>query len=389
MKVNIGVIFGGESLEHEISIISALQAIENFDRDKYNVIPIYIDKKRNWYVGNKLTNINEYKNIDKLLKNSINVNLNRINNEFWLVKTSKLLTKKMFQIDLAFPIVHGMNIEDGSLIGYLSTIGIPYVGSNVLASALGQDKVVLKQILENNNIPIVKYIWFYDYEYNSNSNTILKKINEIGYPVVVKSASLGSSIGISYVKSDKDIEEAIINSISYDKKVIVEKAVDNFIEVNCSVLGNYKKTKTSITEQIISNNDILTYKDKYDNNFKESKIKSVNKKVPANINKELEEKIKMYSKKVFKVLNFSGVCRIDFLIDSKTNEIFLNEPNVIPGSLSSYLWEKSNISYKKLIDELIKIGINEHKESLKKIKSLNNNILNNNYINNKNYIIKK
>lgn len=379
MKIKVGVIFGGESVEHEVSIISALQAIDNINKDKYDVVPIYIGKNKIWYTSDKLFDIENYKDIDSLIKSCKEIVLCKKDNEFCLINTNGLFNKVIDKIDIAFPIVHGQNVEDGTLSGYLDTIGIPYVGSNVLGASIGQDKVVLKQILESAGINIVPYTYFYDIDYINDKEDILNKIKEIGYPVVVKPASLGSSVGINFVKNEKTINDAINEAIEYDKKIVVEKAVDNLIEVNCSVIGNYKTQESSEIEEVLSDNSILTYKDKYigGNKTKGASKGMVNTKriIPANIDKKLYKEIQDVSKKVFKVLNFSGVCRIDYLIDSKTKEYYVNEPNTIPGSLSFYLWEAKDKKYSTLLDELIILGIKDYKDKNKKVYSFNTNIL--------------
>ena len=263
MKIRVGVIFGGESVEHEVSIISALQAISNIDKNKYDIVPIYISKTRNWYTGESLNKIENFKDLASVKKNSKEVTLCKLNGEFILLSTKGMLNKVVDKIDVAFPIVHGQNVEDGTLAGYLDTIGIPYVGCGVLGAALGQDKVVMKQVFAASNVPIVDYTWFYDVDYLNEPEKYLKEIKKLGYPVVVKPANLGSSVGINYVKDEKGIEEAINEAIEYDKKIIVEKAIENLVEVNCSVVGNYEIQETSEIEEVLSNNAILTYEDKY------------------------------------------------------------------------------------------------------------------------------
>lgn len=345
MKIRVGVIFGGCSVEHEVSIISALQAIKNIDREKYEVVPIYISKDRLWYTHPSLLEISNYKNLDNVTRKSMNVVLCKMNNEFVLMSTKGILKKVVDKIDVAFPIVHGQNVEDGTLAGYLDTVGIPYVGPNVMGASLGQDKVILKQVLQNEGIPVVPYIWFYDEDYLNDKEKYLKKVEELGYPVVVKPACLGSSVGINFVKNDKLIEDAINEALEYDKKIIIEKAVSNLVEVNCSALGNYKNVSVSAIEQVRSDNSILTYEDKYIGDKKGSKSQGmVNTKriIPAPIGEELTKKIQSTTKDVFKILNLSGVCRIDYLIDNKTKEYFVNEPNTIPGSLAFYLWEETS-----------------------------------------------
>jgi len=210
MKIRVGVIFGGESVEHEVSVISALQAINNIDKEKYEVVPIYISKEKCWYTGNNLLEIENYKNIDELVSNLKEVTLCKINNEFCLLSTKGLVKKVIDKLDIAFPIVHGKNVEDGTLAGYLETTGIPYVGSGVIGSALGQDKIILKQVLKDAKIPVVDACYFFDYEYLDNKDEVLKNVQKLGYPVVVKPACLGSSVGITYVKDEKEIEVAIL-----------------------------------------------------------------------------------------------------------------------------------------------------------------------------------
>ena len=382
MKIKVGVIFGGESVEHEVSIISALQAINNIDKNKYIVVPIYISKDKVWYTGKDLCDISIYNDLDKVKKNSKSVSLCKVGNEYCLLQTKGLLNKIVDKIDIAFPIVHGQNVEDGSLAGYLETVGIPYVGPNVLGASLGQDKVVMKQVFESSNIPVVDYVWFYESDYINDEEKYLRDIKKLEYPVLVKPASLGSSVGINFVKNENEIKDAINEAFTYDDKIVVEKAVENLIEVNCSVLGDNNMQSTSVIEQVLSDNQILTYEDKYIGDSKKSGVKSkgmasTNRIIPARINKELAHSVSNISKDVFKVLNLSGVCRIDFLINSKTNDVFVNEPNTIPGSLSYYLWEKSNIKYSELLDRLISISIKNYKDRRKKVFSFDTNILKN------------
>lgn len=379
MKIKVGVVFGGSSVEHEISVISALQAIDNIDKEKYEVVPIYIAKNKDWYTGSYLLDIENYSDLEELLKHVSKVTLQKYNNEFCLINNKKLFNKVEATIDIVLPVVHGQNVEDGSLAGFLETIGIPYVGSGVLGSSLGQDKVVMKQVFAKEDIPIVDYIWFYDYEYENNSDKYLKEIAEIGYPVVVKPASLGSSIGINFIKNEKDITKAIEEAITYDKKIIVEKGVENLIEVNCSVLGNYEHQDVSILEEVLSDNSILTFNDKYVGNGKSKGARkgmvNTSRIIPANIDKETKKKVEEISLKVFKTLNLSGVCRIDYLINSKTKEIFVNEPNTIPGSLAFYLWEAKGKAYKELLDDIIKLGIRDYKNKQNKVSCFDTNVL--------------
>lgn len=380
MKIKVGVIFGGQTVEHEVSIISAIQAMENLNKDKYEIIPIYIAKNKIWYTGHPLMEVEFYKDFESNKKYVSPVVLCKKKNEFFLQNTKGLFRKELTDLDIILPVVHGNNIEDGTLAGLLETIGIPYVGSHVIGSAIGQDKVIMKQVMESASLPVVDYTWFFDNEYLEDKNTILKNIKNVGYPVVVKPATLGSSVGITLVKSEKDIESAIEEAISYDNKIVVEQAINNLIEVNSSVLGNYEFQRVTPLEEVMGLDEILSYSDKYLGGSKGSKssskgMASTNRIIPARISKKLTEDIQDTSKKVFKLFNLSGVCRIDYLIDSKNNKFYVNEPNTCPGSLSFYLWKEAGLSYSELLDEMISIAIKEYKNKQKKIMSFDSNIL--------------
>ena len=383
MKIKVGVIFGGETVEHEVSIITAVQAMEQINKDKYEIVPIYISKDRIWYTGKMLMDIDVYQDFNDLKRYAKEVVLVKTKDGFNLQSTKGLFRKNITDIDIAFPIVHGNNAEDGTLQGYLDSVGIPYVGSRVLGSALGQDKVIMKQIFKDAKLPIVDYLWFFDTEYVDDCDKIFEKVEKLGYPVIVKPATLGSSVGITYVKDDKSLANAIEEAMKYDIKVVVEKAVPNLIEVNCSVFGNYSHQETSVIEEVTSDEDFLTFADKYIGGSK-GKLKGASKGmasasriIPARISKDLEQKIKETSKSAFVALNLSGVCRIDYLIDKKTNKFYINEPNTIPGSLSFYLWEPTGKKYTELLDEMITLAIKDYKNRARKIYSFESNILSN------------
>ena len=377
MKLRVGVIFGGVTVEHEVSIISAVQAMEHMNKEKYEIIPIYIAKDNTWYTGDMLKEIDSYQDMELVKKYAKKVSLIRKNDQFFLQKVEGMFKGFIREIDIAFPIVHGNNVEDGTIQGYLEAIGIPYVGSKILGGALGQDKVVMKQVMDNCGIPLVKYTWFYDYEYYQNKDEVLKRIKEVKYPVIVKPAKLGSSVGIEIAYSEKNIEDAINEAIKYDNKIVVEEVIENLEEFNCSVLGNYEFQETSAIDQIVTNNNLLTYSDKYSGSKKGKGMSSSNRILPAKIDTKLATKIEEVSKQTFKALNLSGVVRIDFLYDKKKDNLYVNEPNTIPGSLSFYLWEAKGKKYEELLDELITLAIKDFKERSKKTYSFETNILNN------------
>lgn len=379
MKIKIGVIYGGETVEHEVSVISALQAMNNLNEDKYDIVPIYISKDRIWYTGHMLRDIEFYKEFEDEKKYATKVMLYKKGKTFLLQRTTGIFRKDITDLDVILPVVHGNNVEDGSLAGLLDSIGIPYVGSHVLGGALGQDKVVMKQVMESVNLPIVPYTWFYDSEYLDNKENILKEIKKIGYPVIVKPATLGSSIGIEVAKNEKDIESKIEDAMEYDTKIVVEKVIENLTEVNASVLGNYEYQKVSPLEEVMGEDEILSFADKYLGNAKSkgtaSKgMASTSRIVPARISEKLTKEIQDTAKQVFKVLNLSGVCRVDFLIDNKENKFYVNEPNTCPGSLSFYLWKEAGMKYSELLDEMVSIAIKEYKHRNQKTMSFKSSI---------------
>jgi D-alanine-D-alanine ligase len=379
MKLKVGVIFGGETVEHEVSIISAVQAMKALDSDKYEIIPIYITKEKEWYTGNLLKEIENYQDLDNLKRYAKKVTLYNKNGKC-VLQNLKGFKRVINEIDIVLPIVHGVNTEDGTVAGYLNLVGVPFVGSDLYASAVGQDKIFMKQIFEAEKMPITKYEWFFDSEYKDNPKSVIDKIKKLTFPVIVKPSKLGSSVGISKVKKIEDIEAAIEEAMQYDPKIVVEEVVENLVEVNCSVLGNYEYQQTSEIEEVMSTDEFLTYKDKYLGNSKGGKSKgmvSTNRKIPASIDDEMRKEVRDLAKQAFRVLNSAGVCRIDFLIDKKKGKVYINEINTIPGSLSFYLWEPIGKSYTTLLDDLISLAIKDYKRKTKMIYSFETNILQN------------
>ena len=379
MKIKVGVIFGGNTVEHEVSVISAVQAMNHMNQEKYDIIPFYIAKDRTIYCGKMLMDINLYKDMDLLKRYAKKCVLFHKEGKCF-AQSLGFFKKIITDIDIMFPIVHGNNVEDGTIQGFLENLGIPYVGSHVIGSALGQDKVIMKQVFESNNLPIVSYIWFFDNEYTLNKADIEKKVKELGFPVVVKPATLGSSVGIEIVKSLEKLDDAILEAMKYDTKIVIEKAVSNLIEVNASVIGNYEECSVSAIEEVMGSDEILSYKDKYLGGGKMSSSKGMagtGRVIPARIDDSLKEEIIELSKKVFRILNLSGVCGIDYLIDHEEKKVYINEPNTIPGSLSFYLWEPVGVKYEDLLDMVINIAIKDYRKKMKKVYSFDTNILSN------------
>ncbi len=380
MKIKVAVMFGGQSVEHEVSIISALQAIEALDKNKYEVIPVYISKNSEFYSDQSLLDIESYKDLDALVKNVPQVYLYKDKNNAYLNNVKQGFFKSKPQlIDIVVPVMHGTNGEDGKLQGYLEMLNVPYAGSDTTASAIGQDKVIMKHVFQNSGLPIVKWFWFYGHTFNDNQQLFLDQANKLGYPVVIKPANLGSSIGISIVKNDAEFIEGVLGAIEFDEKIVVEKGVENLREVNCSVLGDIYSLDTSVIEEV-GGTEFLSFDDKYLSGSKSSKsqgMASTKRDVPANLDSDLEAKVYDLSKKVVSVLGSSGVCRIDFLLDSKTNELFINEINSMPGSLAFYLWQEKNVSFTQIMDSLIKQAIDRERRKSQMTFTYDSNILSN------------
>lgn len=382
MKIKVGVFFGGKSVEHEVSIITAIQAIENIDKSKYEVIPIYIAKNNKMYCGKLIGDITNYKNIDNVVENSDRVELCKKGDKVALLRCDKKIFENSIYdyIDVAFPIVHGTNVEDGTLQGYLKMFNLPFVGCDVLASSVGMDKYVCKCVLKDNGIPVLDCICVNVKEYNESKNkTIMQIEDKFSYPVIVKPINLGSSVGIKIAKNKDELFEVIDNAFMYSKKILIERAITNLKEVNCSVLGDYEMARASECEEPVKTDEILSFNDKYISGGKKGGAsKSMNAsclKLPADISKSLKKKIQDLAIKTFHVLDCSGVIRIDFMIDKDTDEVFVNELNTIPGSLSFHLWKATGVSYKQLLDEMISLALKRVREEKDIIFSFDSNIL--------------
>lgn len=387
MKIKVGVIYGGESVEHEVSVISAMQAMNKLDQEKYEIIPIYITKDREWYTGEMLKDIEVYQDLSLIKKYGKNVVLYCNNGSFILQK--KTFPKSVVaEVDIILPIVHGTNVEDGGLQGYLQTIGVPFVGSDVYASVVGQDKVFMKDIWKNAKLPMTDYVWFYDVDYKQDSDAVIEKVEKLAYPVIVKPATTGSSVGIAVCSKREELVEAIDDAIQYDKKILVEEVVENLKEVNIAVMGNYEHQKVSEIEEVLSGNKFLTYADKYIGDGK-GKLKgakvpmkgtskgmaSANRKLPAELPDKVRKEVEEVAVEAFKTLGSSGNSRIDFLVDEKKNKVYINEINSIPGSLAFYLWEAKGIDFSTVLDEMINIGVKDYKKRVSKTHSFETNIL--------------
>lgn len=386
--------FGGKSVEHEISIISAIQAIGHLNKEKYDVIPIYITKNNEFYIGEKVGDIKSYTDIGTLLKESQRVIMMNEDGKTKLIRypMKKFGKNELDYIDVAFPVVHGTNVEDGTLQGYLQMFNIPYVGCDVLSSAVGMDKYVMKTVLKDNGIPVLDCKCFTAKQYDDDVDAVINTVEEaIGYPVIVKPVNLGSSIGISKAENRDELYDSLDTAFRYASKVLIETAVQNLKEINCSVLGDYEEAEASECEEPVSSDKILTFAEKYigDGSAKGAKgtkggvkgsggskgMATLKRKIPADITDEQRTIIREYAVKAFKCLGCGGVSRIDFMMDTKTGNIWLNEINTIPGSLSFYLWEPLGVKYTELLDRMIALALKRERENSSITYTFDSNVL--------------
>lgn len=371
MKLSIGVIFGGRSLEHDLSVLTAIQAMDNIDKERYEVVPIYITKDLTFYSGGMLRYIDSYKDFRLIDRYATKVNLINKNGKF-ILQTTGLIKRVYKEIHLAFPMVHGKYTEDGSIVEYLETLGIPIVGSDIYSSSLCQDKVFTKEVLNGNDIPVVDYVYFSDSDYKLDKEDIFKKIEELSYPLIIKPARLGSGIGIEIVNRKEELESSIEKAMKNDERVLVEEYIADRREFNMAVLLSKGKLIGSVIEEIIKD-EPCNYYDKYRKDNEDDTFKRI---FPADISKTLTEEIEKTSKKTYKVLALSGVARIDYVYDNKKKKLYVNEVNTIPNFFSHHLFDDKNIDYRELLGIMIKEAIDKiHKEN-DMVKDIEDNLFN-------------
>ncbi len=384
MKTNIAVFFGCRSVEHEVSIISAVQAMLSINREKYDVTPVYVTKDGAMFTGEKLFEIENYRDIDALLEECHRVTFIRDNGEVIMHFLDQKRFKKIpdVKIDVAFPVVHGTNCEDGTIAGYLEYLGLPYVGCDILSAAVGMDKAVFKDVLKAASLPVLDCVRFRAREYALERQEITQKIiKEVGFPLIIKPINLGSSVGISKVKTEDELEEAIRLAMSFSDSILAERAIENLREINCSVLGDSDECEASVCEEPFMNDEILSYEDKYLGGGKSKQqgpskgMASLGRKIPADISTEKSDEIRELSCKIFKAIGASGVVRIDYLLDSVTGEVYANEINTIPGSLAFYLWEATGLKYTDMIDRLIELAFKRERNRGNLTFTIDTNIL--------------
>lgn len=357
--LKVAVLFGGRSVEHEVSVISGMQIMENLDKEKYSVIPIYISKEGKWLSSEELKNFKTFKNNDFRKAKSVMFGCDFGDfNLYYNPEEQGLFQKKVYdKPDIVFVALHGTNGEDGSVQGVLENIGIPYTGAGIVSSAVGMDKVIMKDVYRAHNLPVVNYFSFYRAEWRKNKLSILDKIEEsYRYPLFVKPSNLGSSIGISKAKSKDELEEAIEIALSYDRKIIIEESVENAREINCAVMGYENNIECSELEEPLGIKDLLSFDDKYVKNKKTNGSKT-GRNILKNIDEDFRQKICELAKKAFSTIDCAGNARVDLLVKKDSGDIYINEINTLPGSFAFYLWEPKGYTFAQLIDKMIKIAL--------------------------------
>jgi len=399
MSIKVAVVCGGSSVEHEVSVITAMQAAAALDRSKYTPIAIYITKDNRFFTGDNLLDINSYKDIPTALKNAMEVIPVRHEGKSVLMSfPPKTFGKGTFiPVDVVLTAVHGTNVEDGTLQGLLEYWGVPYSGCNVCASAAGMDKWVMKSLFRAQGIPCLEGMLLSRNEFYSDIEKSLDMVEQkFGYPVIVKPSNLGSSVGISKARDRAALENSLSEALGFAQTAIVERAVQNLREINCAVLGDIDSARPSVCEEPLNATDILTYKDKYQSGggTKGGKLggkaggdklsggakgasgmASLSRQIPADIPADMEARVKELAVKAFQAIGASGVARVDFLLDGESGELFVNEINTVPGSLAYYLWEAGGMSFTQLVDELITLALKKQRDKEKLSFSFDTNLL--------------
>ena len=394
MSLKVAVIYGSRTCEHDVSIVSALQAMDNLDKNEYEIVPVYIARDGQWYTGRLLRNITFYSAFKPELVTHVAPVMSEDGKLTLMPVTSiaphgfkgmvKVLMSNMNlgedtveKCDVVLPVMHGMNGEDGTLQGLLELFNVPYTSTGVLGSALGMDKIAMKQFFRGCGLPVVDGMWFARSEWNKNHEEVLNRVeSSCPYPVYVKPANLGSSIGISRATDRQSLIKAIETAVEYDRRILVERGIEKPVEINCSALRIKGEVRASLCEMPASWEEFLTFDDKYLRGSKSGKsqgMESLARKVPAPISDELTQRIQQMTTQVYNAMDCKGVVRIDYMLDG--DELYINEINIIPGSLAFYLWEPLGISFKEMLDCMIEDAFTAYAEKNRSVFSYDSSIL--------------
>lgn len=366
-KIKLGLVIGGKSVEHDISILSGMQAYHAIDKEKYDITIFYITKEQSWLVGSALSSIDTYINNDFSKCNQVTL-FGENNHVFYKGIFNK---PKATPIDVFLLVLHGEGAEDGSVQGFLETIGATYTSCSVTEAAIFQDKIYTKQILESIGITTVPYKYI---SLGANIDEFIINVNNsIDFPVIIKPSKLGSSIGIHIANNNVELKKGLEESFKYGERILIEKKILKFKEYNIAVVKNTNQTILSDIEEVKPSLEFLSFKDKYENLGKLSE--AGNRIIPAKLDELVEKEIKKIAIRVYEEMNLKGVVRIDLLYDVENNQIFLNEINTIPGSLAFYLFTNQKISFTNLIDIMIKNAIIKKRQQEQLVKSFKTSVL--------------
>ncbi|MCA1801504.1 MAG: D-alanine--D-alanine ligase [Rhodothermaceae bacterium] len=371
------IAFGGVSPEHEVSVITAMQAAAALKEKPYRLVPLYITKQGFWFTGPRLLELETYKDLKSLESeaHSCHFAIDEHGKTVLLSGKSGLFSKpETIAIKAVIVAFHGSEGENGSFQGLCEQYNLPYTGCGVTASALGMDKRLAKRICKSEGIPVVDDVWVTETDWSAGPDSIIADIEKLGYPVFVKPVHLGSSIGVMKARTREDLQEAIETAFRYDSHLIVEKAVSPLIEINCSVLGSGADAEASVCEQPLSRDELLSFEDKYLGDAGKG-MASATRHIPAPVSDELTLVIRETSLRLFRLLDCSGLVRLDFLVEKESGTFYFNEINTIPGSFSFYLWDKSGSTFPGILDKMIQIAEMRHREKNGRVRSYETNLL--------------
>ena len=375
MKIKVGVFFGGRSVEHEVSIVSAMQAVAALDKTKYQAIPVYMTKDGRFFTGEGFDRVENYRDGKALLEGGAQVALIRDNDSVILLRhpARKLRASVLDRLDVALPVAHGSNGEDGTLSGLFESLGLPYAGCDVFSSAACMNKSACKTLLSAADIPVLPHKIFTGREISGDPSVCRQIEDAFGYPVAVKPNNLGSSIGIGIARDRAALQSALELAARFSERVLAEPAIEDLTEINCAVLGNAYQALPSVCERPVGSDEILSYQDKYLNNGGGKGMAQAKRQIPADIPDALAQEIQKMAVKAFQTLGCGGVARIDFMLDK--DKIYLNEINNIPGSLAFYLFEPAGIPFPKLLDQLIDLAFQRQRDNAALHFTFENNLL--------------
>lgn len=384
-KIQLGVIFGSRSCEHEVSIISGVQLARSADRNKYDVWPIYIAKDGRWYTGEKLLDIHTYTPFDPYGKGITRVTLDLTAGSGALISYEQekglfakgVMPVTVAKLDCVIPVMHGLHGEDGTLQGLLELANIPYSSTGVAGSAIGMDKIMMKQVFRGMDFPVLPDLFALRSEWKADPDAVIARVEgKLPYPVFCKPSCLGSSIGVSRADNREELRDALDLAFTYDRRVLIEQGLDHPIEVNCSVMGFDSEVNTSVTEMpTTSGGDLLDFADKYLSGSGSKGMASLKRIMPAPVGDDMIHRIEDLSKQIFRALDCKGVVRIDYML-TKNDELYITEINTIPGSMAFYLWQQTGIPYAQLIDKLVEYANRAYAEKNENNYAFTSDILN-------------